>query len=142
MSDTEQGTPADATGAAQDQGTNSADRLRAGAQKARETFEEKVADPARRAGAAMKASGEKVVEGNKTIGLRLIDQAEQNAKQAFAAMRAAASANDLSDVMRIQGEFLREQTQRNMAQAREVGELIMQFGRDAVSPLRGSSDPK
>ena len=142
MSDTDQTTTTGAAGTSQDQGTNSADRLRAGAQKARETFEETVADPARRAGAAMKASGEKVVEGNKTIGLRLIDQAEQNAKQAFAAMRAAAGANDLSEVMRIQGEYLREQGQRNMAQAREVGELIMQFGRDAVSPLRGSSDPK
>lgn len=141
MSDSEQTNQEGAPGAAQDQGTNSADRLRAGAQKARETFE-KVADPALRAGAAMKASGEKVVEGNKTIGLRLIDQAEQNARQAFAAMRAAAGATDLSDVMRIQGEYLREQTQRNMAQAREVGELIMQFGRDAVSPMRGSSDPK
>lgn len=142
MSDSEQTGQADGTGAAENQGTNSADRLRAGAQKARETFEEKVADPARRAGAAIKASGEKVAEGNKTIGLRLIDQAEQNAKQAFAAMRAAANASDLSDVMRIQGEFLREQTQRNMAQAREVGELILQFGRDAVSPLRGSSEKK
>jgi hypothetical protein len=119
-----------------------ADQVRAGAQKARETFEDKVADPARRAGAAIKASGEKVVEGNKTIGLRLLDQAEQNAKEAFAAMRAAAAASDLSEVMKIQGEFLREQGQRNMAQAREVGELIMRFGRDAVSPLRGSSDNK
>lgn len=142
MSDTEQTAQADTNGAAQDQGTNAADRLRAGAQKARETFEEKVADPARRAGAAMKASGEKVAEGNKTIGLRLLDQAEQNAKEAFAAMRAAAGASDLSEVMKIQGEYLREQGQRNMAQAREVGELIMRFGRDAVSPLRGSSDNK
>ena len=143
MSDTDQTTTEAGTNqSAQEQATSAADRMRAGAEKARETFEEKVADPARRAGAAMKASGEKVVEGNKTIGLRLLDQAEQNAKEAFAAMRAAAGASDLSEVMKIQGEFLREQGQRNMAQAREVGELIMQFGRDAVSPLRGSSDNK
>lgn len=121
---------------------SAADRMRDGAHKARETFDEKVADPARRAGAAMKASGEKVAEGNKTIGLRMIDQAEQNAREAFAAMRAAAGAGDISDVMKIQGDYLREQGQRNMAQAREIGELIMQFGRDAVAPLRGSSDKK
>lgn len=120
--------------------TTTEGKMRAGAQKVRETFEEKVADPARRAGAAVKASGEKVVEGNKTIGLRMLDQAEQNAREAFAAMRAAAGANDLSQVMKIQGDYLREQNQRNMTQAREIGELIMRFGRDAVTPLRGSSD--
>jgi hypothetical protein len=41
--------------------------------------------------------------------------------------------------MRIQGDYLREQGQRSMAQAREVGELIMQFGRDAVGTLRGAA---
>lgn len=128
------------TTATQDAAKTATDRMRDGAEKVRETFEEKVADPARRAGAAVKASGEKVVEGNKTIGLRMIDQAEQNAREAFAAMRAAAGANDLSQVMKIQGEYLREQNQRNMNQAREIGELIMRFGRDAVSPLRGAGD--
>lgn len=119
-----------------------ADRVKAGAKQARETFEEKVAEPARKAGAAMKASGEKVAAGNKTIGLRMIDQAEQNAREAFAAMRAAAGAGSISDVAKIQGDYLREQSQRNMTQAREIGELIMQFGRDAVAPLRGASDKK
>jgi hypothetical protein len=52
-------------------------------------------------------------------------------------MRAAASAKDLSEVMKIQGDFLRDQGSRSMSQAREIGELIMQFGRDAVAPLRG-----
>ena len=67
----------------------------------------------------------------------MIDQAEQNAHQAFAAMRKAAQATDLSGVMQVQGEYLREQSQRSMAQAREIGELIVQFGRDAVSTMRG-----
>ena len=115
---------------------DAADRMKAGAEKARETFQDKVVDPAKRAGEAMKASGAKVAEGNKTVGLRMIDQAETNAKEAFAAMRAAAAASDLSEVMKIQGDYLREQGQRNMNQAREIGELIMQFGRDAVAPLR------
>jgi len=43
-------------------------------------------------------------------------------------------------VMKIQGEFLREQGSRSMANAREIGELIMQFGREAVAPLRGDKD--
>lgn len=126
---------------AKDQATNAAkaaaDKMRDGAAKARETFQDKVVDPAKRAGEAMKASGDKVVQGNKTIGVKMIDQAEQNAREAFAAMREAAKAKDVSEVMKIQGDYLREQGNRSMAQAREIGELIMQFGRDAVAPLRG-----
>ena len=113
------------------------DKFRAGAETARQTFQDKVVEPAQRAGEALKVSGQKIVEGNSTIGVKMIDQAEQNAREAFDAMRQAAAAKDLSEVMRIQGDYLREQSTRSMAQAREIGELIMRFGRDAVSPLRG-----
>jgi phasin family protein len=107
------------------------------ADKARETINERIIDPAKKAGEAMRASGAKMAENSSTIGAKMIDQAEANAKEAFAAMRAAASAKDLSEVMKIQGDFLRDQGSRSMGQAREIGELIMQFGRDAVAPLRG-----
>lgn len=113
------------------------DAFRDAGQKARDTFSEKVMDPAKRAGDAMKASGQKMAEGGSTIGLRIIDQTQTNASEAFEAMRAAAKANDLSEVMKIQGDYLREQSQRSMTQAREIGELIMQFGREAVAPMRG-----
>lgn len=112
------------------------DKVRASAEKARESFSEKIVDPAKRAGEAMKESGQKIAEGGSTIGMKMIDQAEQNAREAFAAMRDAAKAKDLSDVMRIQGDYLREQGTRSVAQAREIGELIVQFGRDAVAPLK------
>lgn len=96
-----------------------------------------IGDGAARMGDAMRASGAKLVDSGSTLGARVIDQAESNAKHAFAAMRAAADAKDLSDVMRIQSEYLRDQGSRSMTQAREIGELIVQFGRDAVAPLRG-----
>ena len=121
---------------AADMGAGAADAMRDAANRARDGFAEHVMDPARRAGEAMRESGKKVADGSATIGLKIIEQAEQNSHQAFEAMREAAKAKDLSDVMRIQGEYLREQGQRSMNQAREIGELIMQFGRDAVSPLR------
>jgi hypothetical protein len=124
-----------------DQGANAAkgaaETMRNAGEQARTGFNERVVDPAKRAGEAIKASGQKVAEGGATIGTKMIDQAEQNAREAFAAMREAASAKDISDVLRIQGDYLREQGQRSMSQAREIGELIMQFGRDAVAPLRG-----
>ena len=105
--------------------------------RVKDTINDRVIDPMKRAGEAMKASGEKVAEGSSTVGLKVIDQAETNAREAFAAMRAAAGAKDLSEVMKIQGDYLREQGSRSMAQAREIGELILQFGRDSTAPFRG-----
>ena len=120
-----------------DSAKGAADAMRENTDKARDAFSEKVVDPARRAGEAMKESGGKIAEGGATIGKAMIDQAEQNAREAFAAMREAASAKDLTQVMKIQGDYLREQSQRSMSQAREIGELIMKFGKDAVAPLQG-----
>lgn len=80
-------------------------------------------------------TGEKIVESGAQIGTRLIDQAEENARQAFAAMRAAAGAKDLSQVMQIQGDYLRDQGSRAMTQAREIGDMIVSFGREAVSSV-------
>jgi hypothetical protein len=100
------------------------------ASKAKETFDEKFADPARKAGM-------KFVDGGSSLGLRMLDQAEANTREAFAAMRAVAEAKDLSQVMKIQGDFIRDQSNRSVAQAREIGELIMKFGRDVVTPDKG-----
>jgi hypothetical protein len=116
-----------------------ADRMREGAAKAQEAFGERVVEPMKRAGEQLRAGGQKIAENNQTIGVKMIDQAETNAHEAFAAMRKAAQAKDLSDVMRIQGDYLREQGQRSMAQAREIGELIVNFGRDAVGQMRGGA---
>ena len=114
------------------------DRMQAGAETTRAAFSDHFGDPAKRAGEAMQESGRKMAENGSTIGAKMIDQAEQNAREAFAAMREAASAKDLSDVMKIQGDFLRMQSERSMSQAREIGELIMRFGRDAVTPMKGN----
>ncbi|BCA58565.1 phasin family protein [Sphingomonas sp. HMP6] len=104
--------------------------------KIRDTFE-KMAEPAKKAGEALRDAGTKMAESSSTVGLKMLDQAESNTREAFQAMRAAAGAKDLSEVMKIQGDFIREQGTRSMGQAREIGELIMQFGRDAVSTVRG-----
>lgn len=123
-------------------GQGAADAMRDAAERARAGFSDHVLDPARRAGEALRASGQKAADNGATIGLKIIEQAEQNSREAFEAMREAAQAKDLSEVMRIQGDYLREQGQRAMNQAREMGELIMQFGRDAVSPMRSGDDGK
>jgi hypothetical protein len=108
----------------------------ASGEQAGETVSKGVADPARRAGEALKESGQKLAQGGSEIGARIIEQAEQNAREAFAAMRAAASAGDLAEVMKIQGDYLREQSKRSMDQARELGEMMMQVGQRAAAPLK------
>ena len=113
------------------------DRVRDAGSQAQAAFQDRVVEPAKRAGEAMRQGGQKIAENNQQIGVKMIDQAEQNTHQAFAAMRKAAQAKDLSEVMRVQGDYLREQSQRSMAQAREIGELIVNFGKDAVGAMRG-----
>jgi len=107
------------------------------ASKVRETIQDKVVEPAKAAGERMRASSAKLVEGGPMISGKMIDHAEANTREAFAAMRAAAKAKDLTEVMKIQGDYLREQGSRNIAQAREIGELIMNIGKNAVGTLRG-----
>ncbi|MBB3345724.1 phasin family protein [Sphingomonas sp. BK069] len=123
-------------------GGGSPDAAWRGAERMRDAFNEHVVDPARRAGEAMRASGERVAQNGSALGTTIIDQAEANAREAFAALRSAAGARDLTEVMRIQGEYLREQGQRSMEQAREIGQLIMQFGREAIRPAEKSEEPK
>ncbi len=110
---------------------------RTGAGAAGDAFRDKVAEPMQRAGEAMKASGERMADAGSNVSAKMLDQAEENVREAFAAMRAATQAKDLSEVMKIQGDYMRDQGSRAMAQAREIGELIAQFGREAVAPLRG-----
>ena len=105
--------------------------------KVSDTINEKIVDPAKKAGEAMRKSGAKVAEGGSTVSMKLLDQAEQNAREAFAALRAAAGAKDLSEVLKVQGDYLREQSNRSLSQAKEIGELIVKIGQDSVAPLKG-----
>lgn len=99
-------------------------------------------DRMKAAGEKMRASGEKMAERGSELGMKLLDQAEQNTREAFAAMRAAAKSHDLSEVMHVQGEYLREQGARSMAQAREIAEMIANFGRETIGKMTGRDDAK
>lgn len=134
---------ANQTKSAADQAANfahdAADRLRSAGEQARTTFQDRVVEPAKRAGEALREGGQKVAENSQAVSLRMIDHAENNAREAFAAMRKAAQSADLSSVMQVQGEYLREQSARSMAHAREIAELIAQYGRDTLGAMRGGA---
>ena len=96
---------------------------------------QQMGDQFKQAGDQMRQSAERLATTGSELGLRLLDQAEANTREAFAAMRAAAQAKDVSEVVRIQADYLREQTSRAMNQAREIGELITSYGRDAMNQV-------
>lgn len=101
---------------------------------------DRLIEPVKKAGEQVRAAGEKMMENTSTVNLKVLDHAEKNATEAFNAMRAAASAENIKQVMEIQANFVREQAARSVEQAREVGEMIASFGRAAVAPLTGKTD--
>ncbi len=98
---------------------------------------EQMAEPVKKAGKAIRDTAEEAMRNTASVNTMVINQAETNAKEAFAAMRAAAEAKSLAEIARIQGKFVKEQGARTAQQVQEVGGLIAQFGRDAISRLRG-----
>lgn len=100
----------------------------------------KATDPLKAAGEALRGAGAKAAQNSAAISLSVIDHAEQNTREAFAALRAAASVTSMADLMKLQGDYVREQSNRSVEQARHIGELITRFGREAMSPLGGKKD--
>lgn len=96
---------------------------------------EAMTDTMRSAADRMQSAGSAMADSSSQLGTRMLDQAEANTQEAFKAMRAAAQANDVTEVMRIQAEYLREQGSRSVSQAREIGELIASFGRNAIGTM-------
>jgi len=99
--------------------------------------EDPMGNAANQAADQMRAGAQAIGDNGAELGLKMIEQAEINTQEAFRAMRAAAQASDISEVMRIQTDFIREQGSRSVAQAREIGELIASFGRTAMGRFTG-----
>jgi hypothetical protein len=97
-------------------------------------------DKLKAAGEAMKDGTAKAAENSAALSMKVIDHAEENTRQAFAALRAAAKAGGITDLMKVQADFVRDQGTRSMAQVREIGEMIASFGREAMSGLSGKKD--
>ena len=94
------------------------------------------------AGERLRTAGGRVAENNRAINLRLIEQAEENTREAFKALRAAAQASTLKDVASIRAQYVRDQGKRQVSHMREVGELISRFGREALTPAKAPAAAK
>ena len=98
---------------------------------------DKISEPVKKAGMAIRESAERAVKRTASINSKVLDHAEANTKEAFAAMHAAAEAKSATDIIKIQTKFVRDQSERSAAQVKEIGEIIAKFGRDAIGHLRG-----
>ena len=110
------------------------------ADKKKGKLEEAMVEPLMAAGEAIKAAGQKAAENSVALTSKVIDHAEANTREAFAALRAAAQSTSVNDVMKVQGDYVREQSARAMEHAREIGDLIAQFGRETMSSIKGKID--
>ena len=107
---------------------------------ANEQFTEKATDAMKQAGQSLKDAAGKATANASALNTKVLDQAEENTRAAFAAMRSAASVKSVTDLAKIQTDYVKEQGARSMTQVKEVGELIAQFGRDAMSTWRPNKD--
>lgn len=105
-----------------------------------EKITEKAAETVKKAGKSMKEATTKAASNATALNSKVIDHAEENTRAAFAAMRSAASVKSVRELAKIQSEFVKDQGARSMTQVREVGDLIAQFGRDAMAAWRPSKD--
>jgi hypothetical protein len=94
------------------------------------------------AGERLRTAGERLAGNNRAINLRLIEQAEENTREAFKALRAAAQAATLKDVASIRAQYVRDQGKRQVSHMREIGDLITRFGREAVTPAKAPAAAK
>lgn len=120
-----------------DEAIDQANRAAGAGMDAAQDGARQAADDMQAAGERMKAAGETMADAGSQLGLKMLDQAETNTREAFQAMRSAAQANDLTEVMRIQADYLREQGSRSVSQVREIGEMIADFGRNAIGQMTG-----
>jgi hypothetical protein len=109
-------------------------------EKTTDKIGEKAAETVKKAGKSMKDAAQHAAANAAALNNKVIDHAEANTRAAFMAMRSAASVKSVQDLAKIQTDYVKEQGARSMTQVREVGELIAQFGRDAMSAWRPKSD--
>jgi hypothetical protein len=105
-----------------------------------EKLAEKATETVKKAGKSMKDTATKAAANASALNNKVIDHAEENTRAAFAAMRSAASVKSVGDLAKIQTDYVKEQGARAMGQVKEVGDLIAQFGRDAMAAWRPKKD--
>lgn len=105
----------------------------AGFEQARRTFEKFLASAHETAG-TMEERGATVRAGAKDIGARVMAYAEKNVQSSLDYAQSLVHAKDLSEVMRLHGEFVQAQMRALTEQAAEMGQAVSKAAMDAAKP--------
>jgi phasin len=105
----------------------------AGFEQARRTFEKFLSSAHETAG-SMEERGATVRAGAKDIGSKVMAYAEKNVQASLDYAQSLVHAKDLSEVMRLHGEFVQAQMRALAEQASDMGQAVSKAAMDAAKP--------
>ncbi len=113
------------------------ERFEAGAQRMRETFGNFAGarEGATEALEAVREAAGRAGRGWRDVNLQAIEYAKKDVSAFFDMMKDVFEADTVREAFEIQGSFVREQLQRQMKQARELGQMTADATRDAFKPV-------
>ena len=101
--------------------------------QARQAFEKFVATAQQTAG-SIEERGETVRAGAKDINAKAIAFAEKNMQASLDYAQALVHAKDLSEVLRLHGDYVQSQMRTLAEQASEMGQIVSRAAVDAAKP--------
>ena len=102
-------------------------------EQARKTFEKFVAS-AQAAAGTIEERNATVAAGAKDVSSKAIAYAEQNVQASLDHAQSLLKAKDLSEVMRLHGEYVQTQMRALAEQASEMGQAVTRAAMDAARP--------
>jgi phasin len=105
----------------------------ASVEQARKAFEKFVASAHQTAG-SMEERGATVRAGAKDVGAKAIAYAERNVQASLDYAQELLHAKDLTEVMRLHGEYVQAQMRSLAEQASELGQIVSKAAMDAAKP--------
>jgi phasin len=101
--------------------------------QARKAFEKFVATAQATAG-SMEERGATVRAGAKDIGAKAISYAEKNVQASLDHAQSLLHAKDLTEIMKLHGEYLQAQMRSLAEQASEMGQIVSRAAMEAAKP--------
>ncbi|RZN18996.1 phasin family protein [Bradyrhizobium sp. Leo121] len=102
-------------------------------EQARKTFEKFLANAQETAGSLEERSAT-VRAGAKDISSKALTYAENNVKASLDYAESLVKAKDVSEVMRLHGEYVQAQMRALAQQASEMGQIVSRAAMDAIKP--------
>ncbi|MDB5700341.1 MAG: phasin family protein [Sphingomonadales bacterium] len=100
---------------------------------ANENFTNKATEAVTQASKSLQDAASKAGENASALNAKVIEHVETNTRAAFDALRTAADVKSVQELAQVQSEFVKAAAERSQAQIKEVGEMIVKFGKDAMA---------